>query len=143
MNPLLRPRPPCVPSHLHSPVPMLAQREAGSLSRLQVTNGLREGGGRVGGRGRLNCWSRNPHCCGCGSAIFTAERTWVTNVMWGIYHRRLARLDRFICPPAAHSAHPLVNFETAGSVPIRPHVCLRRPARVRPLNRPRISGTWV
>ena len=30
---------------------MLAQREAGSLSRLQVTNGLREGGERVGGRG--------------------------------------------------------------------------------------------
>ena len=62
--------------------------------------------------------------------------------MWGIYHRRLAPLDRFI-DPTAHSAHSLVNFETAGSVPIRPHVCLRRPTRARPLNRPRISGTWV
>ena len=32
---------------------MLAQREAGSLSRLQVTNGLREGGGWEEGAGLI------------------------------------------------------------------------------------------
>ena len=32
---------------------MLAQREAGSLSRLQVTNGLREGGGWEDGAGLI------------------------------------------------------------------------------------------